>query len=107
MTTARSVGKGTGAFTSLSSVNSVRKSSRLWGTAAALLGLATLAGCATRATLLQVRQDQRETRALLADQLVAIEGLRRGLEVIRERGESRRGRGPPPQARRAHLRFAD
>jgi tol-pal system protein YbgF len=42
-----------------------------------------LAGCATRADLLQVKQDQREVRALLADQQVAVEGLRRRIEILR------------------------
>jgi len=48
-----------------------------------LLALALLAGCATRADLLQVQQDQREVRALLADQQVAVEGLRRRLDIMR------------------------
>ena len=55
--------------------------------------LAALAGCATRADLQQLKQDQRETRALLADQQVAIEGLRRRVEILRgELGEGGRGR---------------
>jgi tol-pal system protein YbgF len=59
-----------------------------------MLGLACTAGCATRADLLQVRQDQREVRALLADQQVAVEGLRRRIEILRnEMGESGKGRG--------------
>jgi len=56
-------------------------------------GLASLAGCATNADLLQVQRDQREVRALLADQQVAIDGLRRRLEILRgEVGESGRTR---------------
>ena len=56
--------------------------------------LACAAGCATRADLIQVKQDQREVRALLADQQVAIEGLRRRLEILRgEVGEPGKGRG--------------
>lgn len=60
-----------------------------------MLFLALLAGCATRADLLQVQQDQREVRALLADQQVAVEGLRRRLDIMRsEVSESgRRGGG--------------
>ncbi len=57
-----------------------------------------MAGCATRADLQQLKQDQRETRALLADQQVAIEGLRRRIEILRgEMGEGGRSRtaGPP------------
>ena len=50
----------------------------------ALLGsLAVLAGCATRGDLVKVQQDQREVRALLADQQVAIDGLRRRLDILR------------------------
>ena len=45
--------------------------------------MALLAGCATRADLLQVQQDQREVRALLADQQVAVEGLRRRVDMLR------------------------
>jgi tol-pal system protein YbgF len=56
------------------------------------------AGCATRADLLKVERDQREARALVADQQVAIEGLRHRLEMLRnEVGESARGsKGPLP-----------
>jgi len=57
-----------------------------------LLCLAGLVGCATRADLLQVEQDQREARALLADQQVAIEGLRRRMDIMRE-GDTGHGRG--------------
>lgn len=59
------------------------------------MSLALLAGCATRADLLQVKQDQREVRALLADQQVAVEGLRRRMDILRnELSEGgRRGAG--------------
>lgn len=58
------------------------------------MSLALAAGCATRADLLQVQQDQREMRALLADQQVAVEGLRRRVEILRtDMGEARPGRG--------------
>jgi tol-pal system protein YbgF len=57
-----------------------------------LIGLVPLAGCATRADLLQVKQDQREVRALLADQQVAVEGLRRRLEMVRDTSDSPGGR---------------
>jgi len=50
------------------------------------LCVALLGGCATRADLLQVKQDQREVRALLADQQVALEGLRRRVEIMRNEG---------------------
>jgi tol-pal system protein YbgF len=65
-----------------------------WHGAAFLLCLAACVGCATRADLLQLNQEQRETRALVADQSVAIEGLRRRLDILRgELGESGRRRG--------------
>jgi tol-pal system protein YbgF len=51
-----------------------------------------LAGCATRADLLQVQQDQREVRALLADQQVAVEGLRRRLDILRNQMSEGGGR---------------
>ena len=58
------------------------------------LCLAGISGCATRADLLQVKQDQREARALLADQQVAIDGLRRRVEILRgEVGDGGRGAG--------------
>ncbi len=47
------------------------------------MGAALLAGCATRADLLQVKDDLRTTRALLADQQVAVDGLRRRVEILR------------------------
>jgi len=59
--------------------------------------MAALAGCATRADLLQVKQDQREVRALLADQQVAIDGLRRRVEMLRsEMTEPGHHRGGAP-----------
>ncbi len=65
--------------------------------------LALLAGCATRADLLQVQQDQREVRALLADQQVAVEGLRRRLDMMRtemaEGGRRGSGGGTPSDVR--------
>ncbi|MFI5364681.1 MAG: tol-pal system protein YbgF [Candidatus Binatia bacterium] len=65
---------------------------------AVLLFSVALAGCATRADLLQVKDDQRETRALLADQQVAIDGLRRRLEMLRSdlAEPGRRKSGAPP-----------
>jgi len=62
--------------------------------AVAILGAALIAGCATRADLLQVQRDQREVRALLADQQVAVEGLRRRIEILRgEVGDTSHTRG--------------
>jgi len=59
-----------------------------------LVCFAPISGCATRADFLQLKQDQREVRALLADQQVAVEGLRRRIEILRnEVGEGGRGRG--------------
>jgi tol-pal system protein YbgF len=82
-------------ITSLSLANSFAARARSGRLALAVLSLALLAGCATRADLLQVQQDQREVRALLADQQVAVEGLRRRLDILRgEMSEGgRRGRG--------------
>ena len=78
-------------------MNSRTHTIRLFRTAALLTCLAAVAGCATRADLLQVKQDQRETRALLADQQVAIEGLRRRVEILRgEFGEGGRARAGAP-----------
>ncbi|MFI5395662.1 MAG: tol-pal system protein YbgF [Candidatus Binatia bacterium] len=55
-----------------------------------------MAGCATRADLIEVQHDQRAVRALLADQQVAIEGLRRRLEILRsEQSEPGKRRGAP------------
>jgi len=104
----RPAGSATAASTSLSSVsNPLGKIPA----AAALLALcaAALTGCATRADLLQVKQDQRETRALLADQQVAIEGLRRRLEILRsDMGDSGRGKkGGVPTTAEAQQRMND
>lgn len=68
------------------------------GAALAALALAaSAAGCATRADLLQLRQELRETRALVADQQVAIDGLRRRMEILRGdvSGGGRGGSAPP------------
>ena len=65
----------------------------------ALIALAALAGCATRADLVRVQQDQREVRALLADQQVAVEGLRRRLDNLRnEMSETGKRGGAPTSA---------
>lgn len=62
--------------------------------AALILGVTALAGCATRADLLQVKQELRETRALVADQQVAVDGLRRRIDILRnETAEGGRGKG--------------
>ncbi len=65
--------------------------------------MAALAGCATRADLIEVQKDQRAVRALLADQQVAIDGLRRRMDMLRtemnEPGKGRRGAPPPEVAR--------
>jgi tol-pal system protein YbgF len=92
----------------LSSVNNPASTFPQWRVAALLACLAALAGCATRADLQQVKQDQRETRALLADQQVAIEGLRRRVEIIRgELGESGRGRAGAPASSEVTQRLND
>lgn len=49
----------------------------------ALASLALVSGCATSADLQKVRQELREARAMVADQQVAVDGLRRRMEVIR------------------------
>ena len=60
-----------------------------------------LGGCATRADFLQVKRDQRDTRALLADQQVAIDGLRRRMDALRaDLGESGRRPGSGDQQAR-------
>jgi len=70
--------------------------------------LACAAGCATRADLVQVKQDQREVRALLADQQVAIEGLRRRLEILRgEVSEPGKARGSATASAEAVQRLND
>jgi len=48
-----------------------------------VVGVALLAGCATRADLIQVKDDLRTARAQMADQQVALEGLRRRVEILR------------------------
>ena len=48
-----------------------------------VVGVALLAGCATRADLIRVKDDMRLARAQLADQQVALEGLRRRVEILR------------------------
>lgn len=66
--------------------------------AALLLAGGALAGCATRTQLEKVQRDQREVRALLADQGVTIEGLRRRLEILRtDVSEPGRGRDAATQ----------
>jgi len=60
-----------------------------------VLPLAT-AGCATRADFLQLKQELRETRALVADQQVAIDGLRRRMEILRGDVSGGRGGGGAP-----------
>jgi tol-pal system protein YbgF len=80
----------------LSLANRFAAGSSFSQTAGALLSLTLLAGCATRADLLKVQQDQRAVRALLADQQVAVEGLRRRLDILRNEmseGGGRRGGG--------------
>jgi len=70
--------------------------------------LTALAGCATRADMLQLKQDQRETRALVADQQVAIEGLRRRIEILRgEMGDGGRGRAAAPASSEVTQRLND
>jgi tol-pal system protein YbgF len=58
-----------------------------------LLPLVVAAGCATRADLLRVERDQREVRALLADQQVALDKLRRRVEIMRGQLGNTIGRG--------------
>ncbi len=53
---------------------------RIGGT---LASLALMSGCATSADLQKVRKELREARAMVADQQVAVDGLRRRMEVIR------------------------
>jgi tol-pal system protein YbgF len=65
-------------------------------TAALLIALAALGGCATRVQLEKLQRDQREVRALLADQSVTIEGLRRRIEILKQDvNEPGKGRGTP------------
>jgi tol-pal system protein YbgF len=56
------------------------------------IALVALAGCATRADLVEVQKDQRAVRALLADQQVAVDGLRRRMDMLRSE-VSEPGRG--------------
>jgi tol-pal system protein YbgF len=76
---------------------------RRLGAAFSCIALAALAGCATRADLLEVQKDQRAVRALLADQQVAIDGLRRRADMLRseisEPGRDRLG-APSSEAAR-------
>ena len=76
---------------------------RRLGAAFSCVALAALAGCATRADLLEVQKDQRAVRALLADQQVAIDGLRRRVDMLRseisEPGRGRRGASSSEAAR--------
>jgi tol-pal system protein YbgF len=76
---------------------------RRLGGAFGCIALAALAGCATRADLIEVQKDQRAVRALLADQQVAIDGLRRRVDMLRseisEPGRGRRGLSSPGTAR--------
>jgi tol-pal system protein YbgF len=58
-----------------------------------LLPLLVAAGCATRADLLRVERDQREVRALLADQQVTVDKLRRQVEMMRGQLGNTIGRG--------------
>ncbi len=71
---------------------------RRLGAAFGCVAFAALAGCATRADLIEVQKDQRAVRALLADQQVAIDGLRKRVDMLRsEVSEPSKGRhGAPP-----------
>jgi tol-pal system protein YbgF len=62
---------------------------------AAVLAITVCGGCASRSQLDRVQRDQREVRALLADQNVAIEGLRRRLEILRQDAVEGKGKGGP------------
>jgi tol-pal system protein YbgF len=69
------------------------------GAVVGCIALAALAGCATRADLIEVQKDQRAVRALLADQQVAIDGLRRRVDMLHsEVSEPGRGRQAAPSA---------
>jgi tol-pal system protein YbgF len=76
---------------------------RRFGAVFGCIALVALAGCATRADLVEVQKDQRAVRALLADQQVAIDGLRRRMDMLRsevsEPGRGARGVPPPEVAR--------
>ncbi|HUI28303.1 MAG TPA: tol-pal system protein YbgF [Candidatus Kryptonia bacterium] len=56
-----------------------------------LLVCLTACGCATRADLLKVQDDQRKVRALLADTQVAVDGLRRRVDALQSQGDAARG----------------
>jgi tol-pal system protein YbgF len=59
-----------------------------------LLLCAAVSGCATRADLLKVQDDQRKVRALLADTQVALDSLRRRVDTLQSQGDTgRAGRG--------------
>lgn len=70
--------------------------------AALAVTTAVLAGCAMQADLREIQQDQRAVRALLADQQVAVEGLRRRVEIIStEKTEvGKRRTATPPEVTR-------
>jgi tol-pal system protein YbgF len=88
----KSAGKRTGAVTSSSLASRTHLPLRPRPSAAILICLPLVAGCATRADLLQVQQELRETQARIADQQVAIDGVRRRLDILRnDIGESGRG----------------
>jgi len=59
---------------------------------ALVLTAALVSGCATRADLLKVENDQRQVRALLADTQVSVDRLRRRLEMMESQREEA-GRG--------------
>lgn len=72
---------------------------RRLGAAFGCVVFAALAGCATRADLIEVQKDQRAVRALLADQQVAIDGLRKRVDMLRsEVSEPSKGRHAAPSA---------
>jgi len=104
----KSAGNKIGARTSLSSVNSSFPLRRWVSLSAPVLWALALSGCATRADLQQVQQDQREMRALLADQQVAVDGLRRRFEILRnEMSEKGRGKGGAPLPNDVAQRVSD
>jgi tol-pal system protein YbgF len=104
----KSAGNGTGVAPSSFWASSTRRRMLRRGTLL-LLGLPLAAGCATRADLLQVQQEMRETRALVADQQVALDGVRRRLDILRnELGDGGRGgRGTPSAQLQQRLNTLD
>lgn len=65
----------------------------------ACIVLAALSGCAMQADLRDVQRDQRAVRALVADQQVAVDGLRRRTEALRtEASEAGKRSGRAPSA---------